>query len=279
MLASNYTILWPAANSTIELVAIKWPYPSWNLFTSNSSKKRNRLLVYFSFHERYVVVLCSNFQRPETWYVWTGKLLFTNHCALSEQYWYMLSLLRLHKDFFFKNLSGPDNRFSFLIGKLRALNRLSFLLYGPRSGFFFRVPIVAKGNKEFRPQKNEFFTGFSGNLWSRSSCLFAFSVTHFVSVFYLSLPTLTYDTCRTEGVEEMSLPLTRRKVQWIVKGVLMTSRLSYWFPEQINGGQVSAFGFEVFAEVNHFFFPISLHSCYHVGESDQLHDSTQIGAL
>ena len=76
----------------------------------------------------------------------------------------MLSLLRLHKDFFFKNLSGPDNRFSFLIGKLRALNRLSFLLYGPRSGFFFRVPIVAKGNKEFRPQKNEFFTGFSGNL-------------------------------------------------------------------------------------------------------------------
>lgn len=156
MLASNYTILWPAANSTIELVAIKWPYPSWNLFTSNSFKKKNRLLVYFSFHERYVVVLCSNFQRPETWYVWTGKLLFTNHCALSEQYWYMLSLLRLHKDFFFKNLSGPDNRFSFLIGKLRALNRLSFLLYGPRSGFFFRVPIVAKGNKEFRPQKNVF---------------------------------------------------------------------------------------------------------------------------
>ena len=77
----------------------------------------------------------------------------------------------------------------------------------------------------------------------------------------------------------MSLPLTRRKVQWIVKGVLITSRLSYWFPEQKNGGQVSTFGFEVFAEVNHFFFLINLHSCYHVSESDQLHDSTQIGAL
>ena len=118
MLESNYTILWPAANSTIELVAIKWPYPSWNLFTSNSFKKKNCLLVYFSFHERYVVVLCSNFQRPETRYVWTGKLLFANHCALSEQYWYMLSLLRLHKDFFLRISAGQITQ-SFILCTLR----------------------------------------------------------------------------------------------------------------------------------------------------------------
>ena len=66
----------------------------------------------------------------------------------------MLSLLRLHKVFFFKNLSGPDNRFLFLIGKLRALNRLSFLLYGPRSGFFFSAyQSWQRGTKNSGPKK------------------------------------------------------------------------------------------------------------------------------